>query len=79
MTLYNYSSGGILPVTFVLLQNLGAFLPSSTSNLTNSSGASMIISSQVGPRDSVEQSVVLQDNPITMNFTFNAVSVYFAY
>ncbi len=61
-------------MTFILLQNLEMFLPSSSSGLGNSSGASMVISSQVGPRDSVGQSEVLQNNPITINFTFDAVS-----
>ncbi len=70
-------SGGILPITFILLQNLEMFLPPSVSNLNNASGASMVISSQVGLRDSVEQSEVLQENPISINFTFNAVSILY--
>ena len=62
-------------MTFVLIQNVEAFLPPSVSGLTNSRGASVVITSQVGLRDFVIPSQVLQENPISLNFTFNTVSV----
>ena len=62
-------------MTFILIQNVEAFLPTSVSGLADSRGASVVITSQVGLRESVIPSQVLQENPISLNFTFNTVSI----
>ena len=64
-----------LPVVFILFQNLDAFLPASVSGLSDSTrGASVVISSQVGERGTPLRSQLLEESPISLNFSFNSVS-----
>ena len=67
--------GDAVPVTFLLMQNLESFLPPSFEGRTNTRGASVVISSQVGRRNPTSQSQALLDQPISLNFTFDSVSI----
>ncbi|XP_064388289.1 adhesion G protein-coupled receptor L3-like isoform X2 [Halichondria panicea] len=69
-------NGSRLPVTFILLQNLEAFLPSSARGLGDNTGsASVVISSQVGDRGLTGASVSLKESPILLNFSLQSVQV----
>ena len=69
-----------IPVVHILFKNLEEFLPSSLMDSAKTpDGASVIYSIQIGQRSAVQPSEVLKDNPISLNFTFNAVSVSYVH
>ena len=65
-----------VPVVHILFKNLEDFLPPSLLGSDDvPGGASVVYSTQIGDSASTnEQSQVLEDTPLSLKFTFNAVS-----
>ncbi len=69
-------AGSALPVTFTLLQNLEAFLPSTARGLNgNVSSASVLLSSQVGVSGMTSESLTLRESPVLLNFSVPTIPV----
>ena len=76
-SLYSYNVD--LPVVHILFKNLNEFLPSSLLGSEDlPDGSSVVYSTQIGDKNSTkQQSDALEENPLSLKFTFDEVTEYF--